>query len=168
MQQSVSSFSPQFGGSLQKLLSLFASSGLSSAAFSLGAGGGAGLFAAGGYIRGAGSGTSDSILARISNGEFVVNAAATSRHRSMLETINSAPRFSAGGMVGGGGYGSKTEVHVHNNNGSKVNVKHSQDGRGQPRVEISVDEQVAGALRSDRSARTMATQYGAGRRLERT
>jgi hypothetical protein len=36
-------------------------------------------FAPGGYIRGRGSSTSDSILARLSNGEFVVNARAVGR-----------------------------------------------------------------------------------------
>src|SRR6185436_15104042 len=35
--------------------------------------------AAGGMIRGPGSGTSDSILARLSNGEFVMRAAAVSK-----------------------------------------------------------------------------------------
>lgn len=46
-------------------------------------------FATGGYVRGPGSGTSDSIPARLSNGEFVINAASTSRHRQVLEAINS-------------------------------------------------------------------------------
>jgi tape measure domain-containing protein len=55
--------------------------------------------AAGGPIRGPGTGTSDSILARLSNGEFVVNAAATARHRGLLETINNGglPGFAKGG-----------------------------------------------------------------------
>lgn len=60
--------------------------------------------AAGGLIRGPGSGTSDSILARLSNGEFVVNAAATARHLSLLHAINSgfnAPRFALGGLIDG-------------------------------------------------------------------
>lgn len=60
----------------------------------------------GGYITGPGSGTSDSIMARLSNGEFVVNAAATSKYRGLLEAINgkqpvaAAPRFATGGYVG--------------------------------------------------------------------
>jgi hypothetical protein len=44
--------------------------------------------ALGGYISGPGSGTSDSIPALLSNGEFVVNAAATAANRSVLEAIN--------------------------------------------------------------------------------
>ena len=58
--------------------------------------------ATGGMITGPGGPTSDSILARLSNGEFVVNAAATARHRPLLEAINAAPRFATGGVVGGG------------------------------------------------------------------
>jgi hypothetical protein len=58
--------------------------------------------ATGGLITGPGGPTSDSILARLSNGEFVVNAAATARHRPLLEAINTAPRFATGGIVGGG------------------------------------------------------------------
>lgn len=58
--------------------------------------------ATGGMITGPGGPRDDSILARLSNGEFVVNAAATARHRPLLEAINAAPRFATGGMVGGG------------------------------------------------------------------
>lgn len=54
-------------------------------------------YAAGGHIVGAGSGTSDSINARLSNGEFVVNAAATRRNRLQLEAINRG--YAAGGYV---------------------------------------------------------------------
>ncbi|MBX5149578.1 hypothetical protein HJB78_00975 [Rhizobium lentis] len=44
--------------------------------------------AAGGRVRGAGTATSDSIPAYLSDGEFVVNAAATRRNRDALEAIN--------------------------------------------------------------------------------
>lgn len=65
--------------------------------------GGLGL-ADGGYITGPGTGRSDSIPARLSNGEFVVNAAATAKHRPVLEAINAdrIPRFADGGIVGAG------------------------------------------------------------------
>lgn len=66
--------------------------------------------AAGGYIQGPGTGTSDSILSRLSNGEFVVKAAAVKKYgRETLERINNGtfanihvriPKFAAGGMVG--------------------------------------------------------------------
>ncbi|MFN4191812.1 MAG: phage tail length tape measure family protein [Tabrizicola sp.] len=57
--------------------------------------------AAGGMVRGPGTGTSDSIPTMLSNGEFVVNARATARNRHLLEAINSGGLggFSAGGAV---------------------------------------------------------------------
>lgn len=42
----------------------------------------------GGFISGGGGPTEDAIPARLSNGEFVVNAEATTRHRPLLERIN--------------------------------------------------------------------------------
>lgn len=54
-------------------------------------------FATGGYVSGSGTGTSDSIPARLSNGEFVVNAKATARNRELLEAINSNERVSFAG-----------------------------------------------------------------------
>ena len=70
--------------------------------------GGAGLLAAcalikgfstGGYVSGSGTGTSDSIPARLSDGEFVVNAKATKTNRALLEAINSGERVSTGGAA---------------------------------------------------------------------
>lgn len=62
----------------------------------------AGKFADGGMIRGPGTGRSDSIPARLSDGEFVVRASQTAKHRALLEAINSdrLPRFADGGAVG--------------------------------------------------------------------
>jgi TP901 family phage tail tape measure protein len=68
-------------------------------------------FASGGQVSGAGSGTSDSIPAMLSNGEFVINARETAKHRNLLEQINSGKgvqisseegvqKFAAGGFVG--------------------------------------------------------------------
>jgi len=64
-------------------------------------GGHALLPASGGYITGPGTGTSDSIPARLSNGEFVVNANATKAALPMLHALNRGiPAFAAGGLVG--------------------------------------------------------------------
>lgn len=67
-------------------------------------------FATGGRVTGAGTSTSDSILARLSHGEFVVNAAATSQYLPLLRAINDGgalmpegwrlPQFAAGGIAG--------------------------------------------------------------------
>ncbi len=60
-------------------------------------------FASGGYVRGPGTPTSDSIPARLSRGEFVVNAASTKRHLALLNAINSGrsvQMLAEGGMAG--------------------------------------------------------------------
>lgn len=59
-------------------------------------------FASGGLITGEGSGTSDSILAMVSNREFIVNAASTKKFLPLLENINAGklPKFATGGLVG--------------------------------------------------------------------
>ena len=61
-------------------------------------------FATGGLISGPGGPTSDSIVARVSAGEFVVNADATRRHFGFLSALNEGklPAFATGGMIGGG------------------------------------------------------------------
>ncbi|MFE3837540.1 hypothetical protein [Pseudogemmobacter sonorensis] len=58
--------------------------------------------ATGGRISGPGTGTSDSIPAMLSDGEYVVNAKATRKHLALLEAINSGRvrGLAAGGMVG--------------------------------------------------------------------
>jgi len=57
--------------------------------------------ASGGYITGPGTGTSDSIPAWLSNGEFVIRASSVDKYGTdMLHAIN-AGRFAAGGLVGG-------------------------------------------------------------------
>jgi len=59
--------------------------------------------ATGGAVSGKGSGTSDSIPAMLSNGEYVINAKATKDNRALLEAINNGanlPGFKTGGQVG--------------------------------------------------------------------
>lgn len=51
-------------------------------------------FATGGWVKGPGSGTSDSILARLSNGEYVVNARAARDNADLLESMNAGRRVS--------------------------------------------------------------------------
>jgi hypothetical protein len=54
----------------------------------------------GGLLSGSGDGTSDSIFARVSNGEFVVKAAQTRKHLGLLRAINDGrDGFAGGGMV---------------------------------------------------------------------
>ncbi|MBJ8348578.1 hypothetical protein [Antrihabitans sp. YC2-6] len=57
--------------------------------------------ASGGIVRGPGSGTSDSIMAFLSNGEYVINSESTKRFLPLLELINKnlLPKFARGGLV---------------------------------------------------------------------
>jgi hypothetical protein len=60
-------------------------------------------FASGGSISGPGTSTSDSILARVSNGEYIMNANAVSKFgASFFDGLNSGrlPKFASGGPVG--------------------------------------------------------------------
>lgn len=60
-------------------------------------------FDSGGYVAGPGTGTSDSIPARLSNGEFVVRASQTAKHLPLLHAINDnrVPlHFADGGVAG--------------------------------------------------------------------
>ena len=57
-------------------------------------------FAQGGRVSGPGNGTSDSIPAMLSNGEFVINAKSTQNFLPLLEFINSqGQKFAQGGFV---------------------------------------------------------------------
>lgn len=58
--------------------------------------------ASGGFISGPGTATSDSIPAMLSDGEFVVRASQTAKHRGLLESINRGgpvPGYATGGIV---------------------------------------------------------------------
>ncbi|WUO12783.1 hypothetical protein OG985_21755 [Streptomyces sp. NBC_00289] len=59
-------------------------------------------FPGGGPIRGAGTGTSDSIPIMASNGEYMINAKSTSKYRPIIEAINQDTLGSGQGMAGAG------------------------------------------------------------------
>ncbi|MGF7053991.1 hypothetical protein GGC47_003179 [Bosea sp. OAE752] len=93
--------------------------------------------ASGGFVSGPGSNRSDSVPARLSNGEFVVNAGATRKHRDLLEAINNGrvPMMAAGGLVGSlpaiaprAGSGGGVIVNVQNNTPAQVETKPRSDG----------------------------------------
>ena len=93
-------------------------------------GGGGGLFsllgfADGGHVSGPGSGTSDSIPAMLSNGEYVVNAKATAANRPVLEAINAgkAPKFATGGIVSRSAFSSTTNNNINVSAASTGNVR---------------------------------------------
>lgn len=106
-------------------------------------------FANGGYVSGPGTGRSDSIPARLSNGEFVVNASSTRRNRQLLEAINSNERvsFSGSPSSGSGGAGGSIQqvapqqnVIIHNYSNSKVQARQTPNGDVEVIVQAAVDE----------------------------
>lgn len=61
-------------------------------------------YAHGGLLHGPGTGTSDSINAKVSDGEFITNARATTKHLPLLRAINDdVPAFASGGLFGRSG-----------------------------------------------------------------
>lgn len=131
--------------------------------------------ATGGRISGPGSGTSDSIPAMLSDGEFVVNAAATKKNRALLEAINGgyAMRLATGGFVGrsrGGAAmsGQAVKVNIINNAPATVKQQQRQTSQG-PQIDVVIDEVVAGKINrpGSRSRSALQGQYGLKGSLER-
>jgi hypothetical protein len=101
-------------------------------------------FASGGYVSGPGTSTSDSIPARLSNGEFVVRAAATRKHLPLLQAINSGralAAFAEGGLVQANnlqGLSSAAIPHSvqNNSNSQEININITGDISRQTKSEI--------------------------------
>ena len=74
-------------------------------------------FAQGGYVSGPGGPTDDKVLMWGSNGEFMVNAAATAKNRSLLEAINSGKQVAAN-------TNGASPVGASNGSGLKLVIEH--------------------------------------------
>lgn len=94
-------------------------------------------YATGGHIKGAGTGTSDSIPAMLSNGEFVVNEKATQRNRGLLEAINASggstmAKFAEGGAANGSAFsqssGTSGGISI-DMKGMTVNASGAEEGK---------------------------------------
>lgn len=98
--------------------------------------------ASGGYIRGPGTGTSDSIPARLSNGEYVVNAQATRQNLDLLQAINSGriAQFATGGLAGKAGL--STGRDRANINVGDINIT-TQGSSGDPTKDREHAEMIA-------------------------
>ncbi len=112
--------------------------------------------AAGGMIRGPGTSTSDSIPTLLSDGEYVVNARATAKHRPLLDAINSGTvrGFASGGLVmppppttsGSGNGGAAPAISV---GGTSITVQGNLDEKTWPRVQAELakrDAEMAGQV----------------------
>lgn len=87
-------------------------------------------FATGGYVSGPGTGKSDSIPARLSNGEYVMPARQTRQYRNELAAMR------AGSYTGGSG--SQMNVEVANYGNDNVQVQQMDDDR----VRLIIGEEV--------------------------
>lgn len=110
--------------------------------------------AGGGYVSGPGTSTSDSIPARLSDGEYVINARAVRMFgRGMFESLNrgmlppSPRRFASGGYVGSGNApmqgGATAVVQVVNASGMAAKTETTRENG------IDVTRVVIGTIRGD-------------------
>jgi tape measure domain-containing protein len=99
------------------------------------------FMANGGHVRGAGTGKSDSIPAFLSNGEYVINAQATKKHKAMLDMINSgrAPKFADGGMVG-------IPMQSYDVVDKAVAAKDREQGKSKPQTQSTFNINVTGDI----------------------
>lgn len=124
--------------------------------------------AGGGYISGPGTGTSDSIPARLSDGEYVVRAKAVQNLGTpFLDALNSGkiPHFARGGSVGGGGMagagmGGDLVVNVQNYSGAEVTARQTRGPGGSKSLEIMVGQAANKHLASGKADGAMKARYG--------
>ena len=150
-------FSKMFSGISNFFTNIF--SGIGSIFSGLFGGGGGGLgslfslfsgrsflggWATGGYVSGPGGPTSDSIMAMLSNGEYVINAATTKRWRPFLEVLNindgKLPAFANGGLVGPANSSAFKTMQENNNKDKQqqvFNINVTGDVSMQTRKEIA-------------------------------
>jgi hypothetical protein len=118
--------------------------------------------AGGGRISGPGGPKSDAIPARLSDGEFVVNAAATKQNLALLEAINAGiPRLADGGLV------SAPINNIAAAPASRFADAPSRFGGERP-IMVNVTNHIApGATQSDFRAATMDQASRFGRVMQR-
>ena len=124
----------------------------------------------GGLVTGPGGPRSDSILARLSNREFVVNAAATRANLPLLEAINSAPAFQRGGMVrptaaGSAAQGERVSVQVIDNRTDSsgdddLQVSDRRGPDGERQIRVIIEDTVDQAARGGRFDSALGSRYG--------
>lgn len=151
--------------------------------------GGVRLFAEGGIVRGPGTGRSDSILARISNGEAIIPAHIVATNRPLVQALISdrLPKFADGYMpdlaaLTAGSlaqaesriYAAPTAPRLGNDHtpgfntevtivgGDKTSAETTMGPRG-PRTEITIDKAVAAALMNGADTRSVLKKLTGGR-----
>ena len=123
--------------------------------------------AKGGYQSGPGTGTSDQILTRVSNGEYVIRAASVSRFgKGFFDSLNSGsvPRFANGGMAGSVAGGAGTVVQVFNSTGAPVREERSTAPDGRELIRVLFGEMQRDAAENGPYVQTLSRQFGLQRR----
>lgn len=119
-------------------------------------------FADGGYVSGTGTGTSDSINARLSNGEYVINAGATRRNRALLDAINDNQAMP--------GMGGKVQIDIKQAPGIQVDFVRKGDGYVEMVAKHAVASEAPGVIASamddpnSRVSKSMGRNVNAARR----
>lgn len=147
-----------------------------------GSGGGGIGFAGGGRVRGPGTGTSDSILARLSNGEYVVRAAAVRKYGTQfLDAINrmrlggnKAPAFRDGGPINFrdfvGGLAKPVAAARFASGGlaraASVNIVERTAPAGRP-LSLTIGDQTFTGLTAPEDVATQLSQFATARQVRR-
>jgi tape measure domain-containing protein len=131
-----------------------------------GTGGGGGEstpgFSGGGSVNGAGSGTSDSILARLSNGEFVMKAAAVRKFGvGFMHAINGLrlPGFATGGLVDG------LTTRLTPTAGWMPQVSAVLQGSGGRPINLTIGDETFEGLSAPADVADRLTRYALGRQV---
>jgi hypothetical protein len=136
----------------------------------------------GGAIFGPGTGTSDSIPALVSNGEFIVQAAAVQKYgvsffdklnsQQLAPTIPAVRRFSEGGLVSGGtralsgseGGGGETTVNVINNTGQETSTEKIKQPDGSEIINIVIGKVAQDIRNNGMVGQSIQSTFGASRK----
>jgi len=133
-----SSFQDAFGGIGESIGKLIGS--VLKTLFSFSEGGPVLAAATGGYISGPGTGTSDSIPAMLSDGEYVINAESTRKYGSLVKAINDDKlrHFAKGGAVSSdrGGSMLQKSADARSKDMTTVNLSITGDVSKQTRKEV--------------------------------
>ncbi|AXI50425.1 phage tail length tape measure family protein [Sulfitobacter sp. SK025] len=128
--------------------------------------------AVGGMVYGRGGGTSDQVPLWGSPGEYMVNAKATAKNRTLLEMINAGadiPGFANGGQIGGtsGGFGDidmRPQITIENHSSAPITQtrQESVDSQGRRSTKLVLADAVGDAMTQSGGGakRVLSNRYG--------
>lgn len=136
--------------------------------------------AEGGHIRGPGTATSDSIPAWLSDGEYVIKAAAVQKYGvSFFEQLNkmkASPqipgirKFAEGGLVGGSRIinnttnGGGTQVNIVNNTGQEARTENTRGPNGEDIINVVIGKVASDIRNNGPVGQSIQSTFGAQRR----